>query len=540
MTRRLAFFALLLAVLCLLRWPDANRPIQDVDESVSALIADNWLDGGVPYRDAIDQRGPATYLIYAAVFAVAGRLNMAAVHFALLLLIFGSCLLAERFARRLAPGPEGERWGLAAAVLLALCTFTYKRTQLLAFHTEWPMLPLSLGGMFLLWRALVPRLEGASPPAPRRDLFLAGLCFGLSFLAKQPAIFDGGAAGVFLLLAAGLGGRLVTRATLAAAAALFGGFLAAVAVAVGYFAVNGALADFYLYFWSYNVEHYTAVVPYAERFAGLNPWDHSRHYLRSNPLLFAGVVIEIGRAAWALGQRRLAGDRREQARLLLVLWLVFGYFGASFSGRNFGHYFIQIIAPSCLLTGGLVVDSWRAAPRPAWRLALAGLVVASLGFSLHRYHRDMAIFAAGRERHLPVQLEDLMAAVRRLTTPADTIFVWGYHPEVYFFAPRKPASRYSNTNYLTGMLPWENHGRGIDTSAHIVPGAMEILLSELEASKPRLVIDTAPGNHRFYRKYPLKDFPALQSYLAAQYSKIDPVRDRRGKRYYDLYLRHPS
>jgi hypothetical protein len=30
-----------------------------------------------------------------------------------------------------------------------------------------------------------------------------------------------------------------------------------------------------------------------------------------------------------------------------------------------------------------------------------------------------------------------------------------------------------------GMLPWENHLPGIDTSAHLVPGAWDVLIAEL-------------------------------------------------------------
>lgn len=538
---RLLFFVLVFVLLALMRWPVPQKPIVDVDEAVSALIANNWLDGGVPYRDSIDQRGPVTYGIYAVVFALFGRGNMTAVHGALLVLVFAGCWLGERFARRLSPDRFGEVWGLAAALLLAVCTFTYKRTQFLAFHTEWPTFLLSTLGMLLTWQAL-----RGEPRSPRRKLFVAGLTFGASFFAKQPAIFDGGAAGVFLLTIALFGGRLFRRETWLDAAALAGGFAAALAATVGYFAAHGALADFYLYFWSYNVDHYTAVVPLAEKLAGLNPWDHSRHYLRSNPLLFVGVLVEAARTSWVTARRWRRLERLEEARLLLVLWLAFAYFGASFSGRNFGHYFIQIIAPACLITAGLVVEAWqRIASWSAGRrdllwgaraVLLLG-VLASLTISVHRYHRDLAVVRLGQPARQDATFARLLTVIRERTTPQDSIFVWGYHPEVYLLALRKPASRYTNTNYLTGMLPWENHGHGIDTSEHIVPGAMAILLTELEVAKPRAIIDTAPGDHRFYGKYPLKNYPPLARYLEEKYERAAKVKDRKGRTYYRVYLR---
>lgn len=538
---RLLFFTLIFVLLALMRWPVSQRPVIDVDEAVSALIANNWLEGGVPYRDSIDQRGPVTYILYALVFVLFGKGNMTAVHGALLVLVFVGCWLGERFTRHLSPDPFGERWAWVAALLLAVCTFTYRRTQFLAFHTEWPTFILSMLGMMLTWKAL----RGADSK-PYRTLFFAGLSFGASFLAKQPAVFDGAAAGLFLLLVALFAGRLLSRETWLRAACLAGGWVAVVALAVAYFAAHGALGDFYLYFWSYNVEHYTAVVPLAEKLSGLNPWDHSRHYLRSNPLLLAGILIELGRTTWVTARRWRRLERLEEARLLLLLWLVFGYFGASFSGRNFGHYFIQIIAPACLITAGLVVEGWRRASSWAggrrdllWgaRAALMLGVVGALTFSVHRYHRDLAVMRLRQPVQPDVAFERLMTVIRQTSTAEETVFVWGYHPEVYLLAPRTPASRYTNTNYLTGMLPWENHEHGIATAEHIVPGAMEILLAELERSKPRLVIDTAPGDHRFYGKYPIKDYPSLAGYLEQKYERAEKIPDSKGRTYYRVYRR---
>ena len=46
----------------------------------------------------------------------------------------------------------------------------------------------------------------------------------------------------------------------------------------------------------------------AGRLAALNPWDHSRHYLRSNPLLFVGVVAQSVRTAAELLRRQHTGE----------------------------------------------------------------------------------------------------------------------------------------------------------------------------------------------------------------------------------------
>ena len=50
------------------RLPFVWNPIYNVDEGVSATIGNSILEGGVVYKDAIDQRGPITYYIYALIF----------------------------------------------------------------------------------------------------------------------------------------------------------------------------------------------------------------------------------------------------------------------------------------------------------------------------------------------------------------------------------------------------------------------------------------------------------------------------------------
>lgn len=543
------FFAAILLLLLALRMPLAGWPIRDVDESVSALIATEWLEGGVPYRDAIDQRGPVTYMVYALTFLVAGKNDMAAVHWVLLLLVFGGCILLFRVGAELGGARRGLRRdlpvGYLAAGLLAVCSFTYKRSQLLAFHTEWPVLILSTLGMWWVWRRLEDP-EARSWPEPQvvGGLFLAGVAFGGAFLSKQPAVFDGAAAGVFLLAWQWRWGRLFGRQTLVRASALAGGFFAVLAVCLAYFAAAGALGDFYLYFWQYNVEHYTAVVPVARRIAALDPFLHSRHYLRANPLLFLAVIIAVARALAAVFDR---GRRAVDMRLLLVLWFLAAYFGASYSGRNFGHYFIQILAPTCLITALLLRELWLRAAAPAgstmgWVILRRGLLVAlvlvGLALPLHRFHGDMAVVRLGDPPPRSGPQGELVEYLKQTTTPEDRVFVWGYNPEIYVLSGRRPATRYSNTNYLTGMLPWENHRRGVDTSEHIVPGSWDILLAELDAQPPAVIVDTSVGNHRSYRKYPVKKFPRLETYLEQHYRLETTIRDRRGRRYYDVYRRH--
>ena len=133
------------------------------------------------------------------------------------------------------------------------------------------------------------------------------------------------------------------------------------------------------------------------------------------------------------------------------------------------------------------------------------------------------------ERLAPLARARLLEAIRERMAAEDSIFVWGYCSELYVFVLRWLASCYSNTNYLMGMLLWENHLPGVDTSAHVVPGVWDVLMAELDASRPPLIVDTAVGDHRFYAKYPIASFPRLQDFLDRHYTRAAVVDDGHGR-----------
>ena len=89
MKQRLSYLLLIFALglICLQRIPTAAIPTFNVDEAVSAVVAQEIAEGGLPYRDAIDHRGPLTYYFYALIFQLVGDWNMEAVHVAYALVL---------------------------------------------------------------------------------------------------------------------------------------------------------------------------------------------------------------------------------------------------------------------------------------------------------------------------------------------------------------------------------------------------------------------------------------------------------------------
>src|SRR6516164_4825398 len=54
------------------------RPIDD--EGIYSVVANEIVDGGRPYTDAVERKPPLLFWTYAAIFKVAGKFNWKALH----------------------------------------------------------------------------------------------------------------------------------------------------------------------------------------------------------------------------------------------------------------------------------------------------------------------------------------------------------------------------------------------------------------------------------------------------------------------------
>lgn len=516
----------MLIVLCLgalaLRVPGVLTPIWNLDEAVSACAANAILDGGIPYRDAVDHRGPVTYYAYAAVFALFGANNMIAVHVGLLALVAFVGWLLYRCGTLMADRVTGL---LAALAFFLLSVGLFGANDLAAAHTEYAVILFSTIGVYGFLSA---QRAGASRRWP---LLLCGVCYGLAFFSKQPGLFD--FAAVFLWLAVVTWFRKLTgRQGAAQAAVLAAGFAVSVLGVAGYFALRGGFDDFVFYFWTYNTRYYVNDAGIAERLRiALNFFRYAFTYFPLFALAFWAGLAWSARRFWRT--RRLAMVHQHDAQLFVAIWTAMALSVPSISGRipAFGHYFIQFLPPFSLLIGfalrnmaGVVLRGWAGTwnwPRRQriQRLisvgGIVGLAALTAALAPVVYPRFRASFPGGARNWIEEAAVDY---IRRHARPDESIFVWGFYPELYVLADRPPASRYVYANVLTGFIPWEHMEPEYDTSATIVPGTWDILMAELRDSRPALIIDTSPGRFRGYGKYPPQKFPLLRAMLAQQYA----------------------
>ncbi|HEV3025317.1 MAG TPA: hypothetical protein VGX76_22760, partial [Pirellulales bacterium] len=225
----------LLAAACLA--PLALMPLAR-DQGHFAYAGQVILDGGLPYRDVFDQKGPATHYTFAAVLALFGQTQ-----FGVRTFFFIVALLATRLAATL-----GERLAGAAARLPCVLCFSlamFQGDEATPWHTAQVEDLILLGQLLVLWL-----IGSESSLQSRWRVFAAGLLLGLTCTYKPTALLPSA-----VLAAACIGWLIVLRSRRTVSLVRWlawgtAGFAVPLLVAMGYLTARGVLDDC----WSIIVE----------------------------------------------------------------------------------------------------------------------------------------------------------------------------------------------------------------------------------------------------------------------------------------------
>jgi len=501
-------FALgLIAVALSLRAPFLKREVWNLDEASTFTMAQQVVEGGVLYRDAADNRSPLVPYLKAAVFAVAGDWNAFAVHLLLALGMGVAAILIWRIAARL--GDQSA--GIWAAVFFTLVSFLLlDPIDTLTAHTGWFLIFFSITGFWLFARAITRPTFGAGTAI--------GVLFGLSTLCKQPGILDFAVTFVLVSLLA-LESPARKRDLTRLLAGQLSGFAVVIALAIAYFAANGALEDLYFYAWVYNTRYYVPEVPLLDRMAEV----HRPFFLAALHFpvaLVAGVLGAIG-----LVTRAFAGLRKP-VRIDILAWLILGWTGAGLlstmlSGRQFSHYNIQVLPGLSLACGWFAARAVVYFRNRGRLMRVAGAVLLIVAF--------VSTGLALRNRNARLDPEDdfskdVAKVVIRNSRKDEPILVWGYYPEYYFYSKRLPSTRFIYTNYLTGLIPWTNLDPLTDTSYASIPGGWDQFWADFERRPPAVIINT--GDARGYLKYPLHKQGRLWTTVIRDYAAVEEAATR--------------
>jgi hypothetical protein len=493
--RRLLGLALGLCVL--LRLPSLRYDVISDDEAIYDAMARSVAAGGVMYRDTVDHKPPALVYTYATVRRLAGGTHapaqrvMDGVHLVGILFALGTCLAIFGVARRLWPDGDAAGWAPLAYAILS----TIKQpVDGLAVNGE---LLLNLPTALAAWATLVAAdRRGAARLA--LDV-LAGAAVAAAGLYKYQGLVIGPAL-AFLWWSRGASERDRPRAVVKAGAAALVGFAAVVGAVALAFASAGALDGARAWGLAFN-RQYLAEGP------GL-AWAFERLALQ-----LGGIVLPAlaGYAAGVLGVRRLVRERDRGAHFVAV-WTLLAALCVGLGGRFFGHYFVQLELPLALASAPVLAAWWSRSPRA---LALAWALPAAAFFAIASFPSQTRPILNAADPDYAT----LGRAIAERTKSADTIWVWGNVPQLYFAADRTPGVAFTFCNYLTGLSPAtpSEYQESLATRSGEVREAWALVERDLSAHPPALIVDTAAAGWKSYGKYPIEAYAQLAHALAARY-----------------------
>jgi 4-amino-4-deoxy-L-arabinose transferase-like glycosyltransferase len=493
MTRRQSRWvnAIIIALVVILRLPTLLPSLYNSDEGYYGIIANDTLDGGTVYRTAVDTKPPGIYYVYIAVFKLAGRNNLLAVHILAIFVVAVTALLLRRIGARV-----GDNWaGAWAGIGYGIFVHAYRPGDTLPANTEiFASLALVLSVLAFLQ---------SDKKVSWGWMFLSGGLVGVATLIRQPSGVTLGAMLAYLVYL-----WLIPRAQslgriLAAGSGVVIGFIAVIVALACYYQWQGNLHDAYLWAWAFAiryVENETTFSYVLKRFATL----HLAVMLAWGLLWYFGIrqVVETLRSF-----RR--GKAAPTEPVLLIFWLVLSYLGIFIGWRFPGHYHLAVLPPLSILAGqafSRFVAEQRRSPQPRWRWIRAGIIGAAalpaIGFLIVAFV-------------VRTQTLDFLPIVQHIvdeTKPNDRVFVWGSSPQLYSFSGRRMATRFVSCSHLVGA--YASRPRQVtDRGKSVLPGTWEMFKADWEVHPPALIIDMSPLGH-FWEAHPMRRYPVLRAYLA--------------------------
>ena len=452
--------ACLVVALACLRLCHLNLLWADEDYHIAAAI--NILHGRIPYRDFWYDKPPLC--------AIYDLLNAGYPGWSLRLLDAGYILLACWLIYRLARSWWSEAEGWTAALLFAFFTAFYLPSAVIPFAADALMIVPHLAAVYC---------------AHQRKPIQAGIWCGVAFLFNTK--------GVFVLVVCALW-------LLPEVFSILAGFALPVFAALMAAWITNAWAGYWQQVWRWSLI-------YAQQSPVVHPValgvKRTADWLGFHAALAAGAafaLLRIGRAGHPAQLRELPHKIRNDW-WRLGTWLAFSFAAVCLGTRFAPHYYLQILPPLVVAASRGTVLAWRRYTRKA------GVVLALLLLiPLIRFGPRYAILAVEAIQQEQPQWSDVVLdedsrcvaeQVRELARPGDTLFVWGYRPDMYVYTRMVPDGLFGDSQPLTGV-PADRHfktdvpidsARAAENRMQLVRSQPTFIVDGLGLLNPRL----APG-----------------------------------------------
>jgi 4-amino-4-deoxy-L-arabinose transferase-like glycosyltransferase len=449
-----------------------------------SVVANEIVDGGRPYAEAVERKPPLLFWTYAGIFKVAGKFNWRALH--IVALVWTLCAMAGLYVI----GRElfDRNTGLIAAFFYGVFQ-PWLMWKNLSFDAEMVM------NLPIIWAWAIAFRRGSSRLRP--ELFAAGALLGAAFLLKQPAAVAAVPLGIYLLLPSYRASRSLRRMnSIIQAVLLTAGFFAALGLVTIVLWKQGILYDaFYWTIADHDVPHVF--------------WQNG--IARTLTFLGACLPLVIGAILACQAKEGIWVGRIAERAALLGL-LAASAIGAAAGARFYPHYYVQLIPPLVLLAAPYYARLWSQMIRPPYWFLRPEVTYAWLAFTIIAF--SIKHWTGLAPRRVPSEAGQYLFTH---SARSDRIFVWGQTPEIYLDAHRRPASRYITTFPLTGYV-FGGPIPGFDTRSRILPGAWTTLEQDFTRHPPTYIVDVQPDQKS--AQFPVKNFPMLAKLLVERYQPV--------------------
>lgn len=279
----------------------------------------------------------------------------------------------------------------------------------------------------------------------RGRAFLSGVAAGIGLLCSSKAIF-------VLAACALLQWRQLPL--------LLIGFAAPNVVTVAWMSLHGAASEYYRQAWQWGriyaantfVEH-----PLRE---GLT---RTANWIGFQSALVVGAICAIRR------ERRLA------------IWILLAFAGVILGLRFFPRYYFLLLPPMIIAAS----RGWSLLSRH--RLAILALC-ALLAVPFVRFGKPYVVLATGgtlTDLAMDRDSRDAAEKLRALSHPGDTLFVWGFRPDIFIDSQIPAGTRFLESQPISGVLA----DRHLFSSESIAPEFTAPNVRELVTTSPAWIVD---------------------------------------------------
>jgi hypothetical protein len=453
----------------------AHHQLLWADEDYHLAAAINILHGKVPYRDFWYDKPPLSAFYYLLIGGNWGLLLRA--------LDASYVLVACAVTYRIAKLWWSKTEGLVAALLLSFY---------LAFYLPSAVIPFAADAVMLL-----PHLFAVYSCASRQYLW-AGVWTGVAFMANINAVFVLAAALVWAFPHAGVIGL---------------GFLIPVLSGAGLLYVSGAWPGYIEQVWRWGLL-------YASGPPVVHPWLNG--LLRTAN--WAGFHSALVLAALLSFETFKRGLRRR-----LAAWIILSYLAVALGGRFAPHYFLQLLPPLAVAASFGVVRAIKERRRMLIVLIALAALVPLFRFG-PRYltlasEEARGVFPRWSDVALDLDSQDAARRLKQKAQRGDTLFVWGYRPDVYVCSRLLSDSRFWDSQPLTGV-PADRHlsstnaiygGPATRNRVEFARSHPTWVVDGLSLMNPRLAPDKYPELHDWFAHYRVVE----RTKLSVIYRRID-------------------